>query len=122
MSAKKTRSAARSRRHVRVRKSVYGTSERPRLNVFRSVAEIYAQVIDDEQGRTLVAASSIDHELRPDLTGLKKSEQARLVGKALAQRAISKGVSQVVFDRGGFRYIGRVKALADGAREGGLEF
>ena len=122
MSAKKTRSAARSRRHIRVRKSVYGTSERPRLNVFRSVAEIYAQVIDDEQGRTLVAASSIDHELRPDLTGLKKSEQARLVGKALAQRAISKGVTQVVFDRGGFRYIGRVKALADGAREGGLEF
>lgn len=122
MSAKKTRSAARSRRHIRVRKGVVGTSQRPRLNVFRSVAEIYAQVIDDEQGRTLAAASSIDHELRPDMAGLKKSEQARVVGKALAQRALSKGVTQVVFDRGGFRYIGRVKALADGAREGGLEF
>jgi large subunit ribosomal protein L18 len=105
-----------------VRKKVYGTSGQPRLNVFRSVAEIYAQVIDDEQGRTLVAASSIDRELRPDMSGLKKTEQARLVGKALAQRAISKGVTRVVFDRGGFRYIGRVKALADGAREGGLEF
>jgi len=107
---------------VRVRKKVYGTSGQPRLNVFRSVAEIYAQVIDDEQGRTLVAASSIDRELRPDMSGLKKAEQARLVGKTLAQRALSKGVTRVVFDRGGFRYIGRVKALADGAREGGLEF
>jgi large subunit ribosomal protein L18 len=122
MSAKKSRSVARSRRHVRVRKKVYGTSGQPRLNVFRSVAEIYAQVIDDEQGRTLVAASSIDRELRPDMSGLKKAEQARLVGKTLAQRALSKGVTRVVFDRGGFRYIGRVKALADGAREGGLEF
>jgi large subunit ribosomal protein L18 len=122
MSAKKSRSAARTRRHIRVRKKVHGTSEQPRLNVFRSVAEIYAQVIDDEQGRTLVAASTIDRELRPDMSGLKKAEQARLVGKALAQRALSKGVTRVVFDRGGFRYIGRVKALADGAREGGLEF
>jgi len=122
MSAKKSRSIARSRRHVRVRKKVYGTSGQPRLNVFRSVAEIYAQLIDDEQGRTLVAASSIDRELRPGMSGLKKSEQARLVGKTLAERAISKGVTRVVFDRGGFRYIGRVKALADGAREGGLEF
>jgi len=90
--------------------------------VFRSVAEIYAQVIDDEAGKTLVSASSIDHDLRAQMDSLKKSEQARLVGKALAERAKSQGISRVVFDRGGYRYIGRVKALADGAREGGLEF
>ena len=122
MSANKSRAASRIRRHARVRKHVAGTAERPRLNVFRSVAEIYAQVIDDEAGQTLVSASSIDHDLRTDLAGVKKSEQARLVGKALADRAKSKGITCVVFDRGGFRYIGRVKALADGAREGGLEF
>jgi large subunit ribosomal protein L18 len=80
------------------------------------------QVIDDEAGQTLVSASSIDQELRTKLGGLKKSEQARLVGKALAERAKAKGIAQVVFDRGGYRYIGRVKALADGAREGGLDF
>ncbi len=122
MSANKSRSKSRVRRHARVRKHVAGTSERPRLNVFRSVAEIYAQVIDDEAGKTLVSASSIDHDLRAQMDSLKKSEQARLVGKALAERAKSQGISRVVFDRGGYRYIGRVKALADGAREGGLEF
>lgn len=122
MSAKKSRSVARLRRHQRVRKKVIGTPQRPRLNVFRSVAEIYAQVIDDEAGRTLVAASSIDHELREHMAGLKKTEQARLVGKTLALRAKSKGITSVVFDRGGFRYIGRVKALAEGAREAGLDF
>lgn len=122
MSAKKSRSVARVRRHQRVRKKVVGTPQRPRLNVFRSVAEIYAQVIDDEVGRTLVAASSIDHELREQMAGLKKTEQARLVGKTLAMRAKSKGITSVVFDRGGFRYIGRVKALAEGAREAGLDF
>lgn len=122
MSAKKSRSVARVRRHQRVRKKVVGTPQRPRLNVFRSVAEIYAQVIDDEAGRTLVAASSIDHELREQMSGLKKTEQARLVGKTLAMRAKSKGITSVVFDRGGFRYIGRVKALAEGAREAGLDF
>jgi len=94
----------------------------PRLNVFRSLAEIYAQVIDDEAGHTLASASSIDHDLRAQLDGKKKSDQARLVGKALADRAKAKGILKVVFDRGGYRYIGRVKALADGAREGGLEF
>jgi large subunit ribosomal protein L18 len=92
------------------------------LNVFRSLAEIYAQVIDDEAGRTLVSASSVDQDLRPRLDGMKKTEQARLVGKALAERAKARGIDHVVFDRGGFRYIGRVKALADGAREGGLDF
>ncbi len=122
MSKNISRSVARDRRHTRVRKNVSGTSERPRLNVFRSLAEIYAQVIDDQAGSTLVSASSIDHELRKKIEGKKKVEQARLVGQALAERAKAKGINQVVFDRGGYRYIGRVKALAEGAREGGLDF
>ena len=99
-----------------------GTPDKPRLNVFRSLAEIYAQLIDDEDGRTLAMASSIDHDLKAKMAGLKKTEQARLVGLAIAERAKAAGVSRVVFDRGGYQYIGRVKALADGAREGGLEF
>jgi len=107
---------------MRVRKRISGTAERPRLNVFRSLAEIYAQVIDDESGRTLAAASSIDHELRAQMKNLKKSEQARLVGLKVAERARAKGITRVVFDRGGYKYIGRVKALAEGARDGGLEF
>ena len=122
MGTKKTRSEARNRRHIRVRKGISGTPERPRLNVYRSQAEIYAQVIDDEAGCTIAAASSIDHELRGRVVGMKKSEQARVIGQAVAERAKAKGVDKVVFDRGGYRYIGRVKALADGAREGGLEF
>ena len=120
--AEKSRSAARIRRHVRVRKSVSGTTERPRLSVFRSINEIYAQVIDDLDGNTLTSASSIDTDLRTKMAGLKKSDQAKLVGQTVAERAKSKGIESVVFDRGGFRYTGRVKALADGAREGGLEF
>jgi large subunit ribosomal protein L18 len=122
MSSRKSRSQARLRRHARVRKLIAGRPDRPRLNVFRSVAEIYAQLIDDEAGKTLISASSIDHELRDRMKSLKKSEQARLVGKTIAERAKEKGISVVVFDRGGYRYIGRVKALADGAREGGLVF
>lgn len=120
--AEKNRSEARIRRHARVRKNVQGTQQRPRLSVFRSLSEIYAQVIDDSAGHTLVSASTIDQELSGKLKGLKKSEQAKLVGKMLAERAKNKGVQTVVFDRGGFKYSGRVKALADGAREGGLEF
>jgi large subunit ribosomal protein L18 len=92
------------------------------LNVFRSLTGIYAQVIDDQAGHTLVSASTLDKDLRDKLKGMKKSEQAKLVGRALAERALSKGIQTVVFDRGGYRYIGRVKALADGAREGGLRF
>ncbi len=122
MGKNNSRSAARERRHMRVRSHISGTPERPRLSVFRSVAEIYAQVIDDEAGRTLISASSIDHELRKQLEGLKKAEQAKKIGQALAERAKGLGIQKVVFDRGGYRYIGRVKALADGAREGGLEF
>jgi large subunit ribosomal protein L18 len=120
--ARKTRSEARIRRHSRVRKTVFGTSVRPRLSIFRSLSEIYAQVIDDIDGRTLAAASSIDAELRAKVKGMKKIDQAHLVGKAVAERAKSKGIDTVVFDRGGFRYTGRIKALADGAREGGLQF
>jgi large subunit ribosomal protein L18 len=118
----KSRSAARIHRHARVRVTVNGTTQRPRLNVFRSLSEIYAQVIDDSEGRTLVAASSVDKDLREKMNGLKKAEQAKLVGQAVAERAKSKGIEAVVFDRGGFRYVGRIKALADGAREGGLQF
>ncbi len=120
--AKFNRHVARKRRHMRVRKKVHGTAERPRLNVFRSLQHIYAQVIDDEAGVTLVAASTIDKELRAQMAGKTKTEQARLVGQKVAERALAKGITQVVFDRGGYRYFGRVKALAEGAREGGLTF
>ncbi len=116
------RRVARLRRHGRVRKHVVGTSERPRLNVFRSLRHIYAQVIDDSQSHTLVSASTIDQEVGTEIEGLSKIEQARMVGKVLAERALSQGITQVVFDRGGYKYHGRVKALADAAREGGLEF
>jgi large subunit ribosomal protein L18 len=120
--AEKSRSEARLRRHARVRKHLAGTSLRPRLSVFRSLGGIYAQVIDDQTGQTLASASTIDQDLRTQAKGLKKVDQAKLVGKAVAERAASKGIKLVVFDRGGFKYSGRVKALADGAREGGLDF
>ncbi|MBE7435045.1 MAG: 50S ribosomal protein L18 [Anaerolineales bacterium] len=120
--AKKSRSLARERRHSRVRKQVFGNPERPRLNVFKSLTGIYAQIIDDMDGNTIVSASTVDRELREKVKGMKKSEQAKAVGKAIAERAKHRGISSVVFDRGGFRYTGRVKALADGAREGGLQF
>ncbi|MFL7891601.1 MAG: 50S ribosomal protein L18 [Anaerolineales bacterium] len=122
MAKRTTRSKARQRRHLRVRKRVYGTPEKPRLNVFRSLSEIYAQVIDDVSGVTMVSASTIDRDLRKEFSGKTKTEQAKQVGKALAERAKSAGIEQVVFDRSGYRYIGRVKALADGARDGGLQF
>lgn len=120
--ANKSRAVARMRRHARVRKNLAGTAERPRLNVFRSLTGIYAQVIDDQTGHTLVSASTVEKELREKAKGMKKSEQAKLIGQTVAERARSKGIQAVVFDRGGYRYVGRVKALADGAREGGLQF
>lgn len=113
---------ARQRRHRRVRARIAGTPERPRLNVFRSLGNIYAQVIDDVAGQTLASASTIDRELRGQLEGKSKTDAAKLVGELVAQRAQAAGVKQVVFDRGGYRYHGRVKALADGARAAGLEF
>ncbi len=120
--ANKSRDVARARRHARVRKNLSGSAERPRLNVFRSLSGIYAQVIDDQAGKTLASASTVDRDLREKMKGLKKAEQAKLVGQAVAERAKNKGVQAVVFDRGGYRYSGRIKALADGAREGGLQF
>lgn len=113
---------ARKRRHRRIRAKLAGTAERPRLNVFRSLEHIYAQVIDDQSGQTIVSASTVDKNLRADLAGKTKKEQATLVGKAVAERAQAAGVKQVVFDRGGYLYHGRIRALADGARDGGLEF
>ncbi len=116
------RERARDRRHTYVRKRVEGSPERPRLNVFRSLSHIYAQVIDDSAGATLVSASTVDHDVRERLAGLSKTEQARVVGKAVAERALAEGITQVVFDRGGYKYHGRVKALAEAAREAGLVF
>jgi len=120
--ANNSRAVARARRHVRVRKNLMGSAERPRLNVYRSLSAIYAQVIDDQAGKTLASASTVDRDLREKVKGLKKSEQAKLVGQTVAERARNKGIQTVVFDRGGYRYSGRVKALADGARESGLQF
>ena len=118
----KTRNEARLHRHNRVRGRVNGTPEQPRLNVYRSLANIYAQIIDDTQGHTLASASTIDVEVAPQATGLKGVERAKSVGKVLAERATAKGLKRVVFDRGGYQYHGQVKALADASRENGLEF
>lgn len=113
----------RKRRHMRVRAKVNGTAERPRLNVFRSSAHIYAQVIDDVSGRTLVAASDLEDDvLQRAGDGAAKSVRAAAVGQTIAERAKAAGIEGVIFDRGGFLYHGRVKAVADGAREGGLKF
>jgi large subunit ribosomal protein L18 len=112
---------ARVRRHRRVRGRVAGSTERPRLNVFRSETNIYAQVIDDTAGHTLVSASTIDKQIAGQVEGKTKTEAAKIVGQVLAQRAKEAGISRVVFDRGGYRYHGRVAALAEGAREGGLD-
>ncbi|UZQ52826.1 50S ribosomal protein L18 [Trichothermofontia sichuanensis B231] len=118
----KTRKDLVQARHRRVRKRLSGTTERPRLAVFRSHQHIYAQVIDDTQHHTLVAASTLDPELRGQLASGANCEASSAVGKLIAQRALAKGIEQVVFDRGGNLYHGRVKALADAAREAGLHF
>ena len=110
----------RARRHRRVRARVIGTAARPRLNVFRSLNHIYAQVIDDSQGHTLAAAGSLESDLRDQVS--TKTDQAKAVGRRVAERARAAGVTQVVFDRGGWKYHGRIKALADAAREAGLDF
>ena len=112
----------RRRVHARVRTRVTGTPERPRLNVYRSVGHIYAQIIDDRVGRTLISASSVDKETKKNLKGGGNIASAKAVGKIIAERAKAAGVTQVVFDRGGYKYHGRVKALADAAREAGLKF
>ncbi len=114
----------RERRHRRARQrhNLKGTSDRPRLNVFRSTRHIFAQIIDDTRGHTLVAASTLDDEIRNEAAKLNKTQEAKAVGKLLAQRALAKGLKQVIFDRGGFMYHGRVKSLADASREAGLDF
>lgn len=116
--AKKTNRELRQARHARIRKRVAGTADKPRLSVFRSLKQISAQIIDDSTGTTLVAASSLEKGIQ----GTGNADGAKAVGKALGERAKEKGVTAVVFDRGGFKYHGRVASLADGAREAGLEF
>ena len=122
MDKAKRKRLARLRRHARVRKRMLGTAERPRLSVFRSLKHMHTQIIDDVQGHTLVAASTLDAEVQTNASDKNKSAQAALVGELLAERATEAGIKQVVFDRGGYKYHGRVKALAEAARKGGLEF
>lgn len=119
---KLTRKQLRNRRHLRLRRKVQGTAERPRLAVFRSNNNIYAQVIDDQAQHTVAAASTIDKELKGQLASNNNCEASAAVGQLVAKRALAKGISQVVFDRGGNLYHGRVKALAEAAREAGLDF
>ena len=119
---KNHKEATRVKRKLGIRKRVEGLAERPRLTVFRSASHIYAQLIDDSKGTTLAQASTVDKSIRDALKGKKKSDAAKEVGKAIAERAKKAGVSAVVFDRNGVRYHGRIAAVADGAREGGLDF
>jgi large subunit ribosomal protein L18 len=114
---------SRIRAKIKIRKKISGTSEKPRLSVYRSLDNIYAQIIDDSTGNTLVAMSSLDKEAKAESKSVKgKTNKSKLIGTMLAKKALEKNIKSVVFDRGGFRYHGRVKALADGAREGGLVF
>lgn len=122
MLKKVDRNKKRIERHFKIRNKIQGTPERPRLNIYRSAKHIYAQVIDDATGTTLVSASTNDKELKDKVAELTKSDAAKLVGQAVGQRAKEKGINTVVFDRGGYLYHGRIKVLADGARESGLEF
>jgi large subunit ribosomal protein L18 len=122
MDRAKQKRIARQHRHTRVRQRVSGTAQRPRLCVFRSLRHIYAQIIDDSRGHTLVAATTLDAEVHAGVSDKDKTAQAKLVGQVLARRALEAGIHQVVFDRGGYLYHGRVEALAKAARESGLEF
>ena len=120
--AKATRTEARKRRHMRVRRKVSGTAARPRLNVYRSLKNVNVQLIDDQAGHTIVSASTMEGDLQEVLADKLKVEQAKEIGKVVAERAKAAGIERVVFDRGGYRYHGRVRAVADGSREGGLVF
>ena len=122
MAVKTDTRLARKRRHTRVRARLSGTAARPRLCVFRSLRHIYAQLVDDSVGCTLVSASSLDTEIRDKITGKRKTESAELVGSLVAQRALNKGIKHIAFDRGGYQYHGRIKALAEAARKAGLDF
>lgn len=116
------KAAARKRRHARIRVRVHGTAERPRLNVFRSLRHIHAQIIDDTVGHTMLGLSTSDSGLAGRIKGKAQIEQAKIVGEELAKRALEQGIQEIVFDRGGYKYHGRVKALAEGARAAGLKF
>ena len=127
MISKIDKNSVRQRRHARVRKSITGTAETPRMNVYRSLNHIYVQIIDDRAGNakggiTIAAASTMDKAVKEQIVGLSKTDAAKVVGQVAAKRALEKGVTAVVFDRGGYLYTGRVKAVADGAREAGLNF
>ena len=122
MITKIDKNAVRQRRHKRVRKLVSGTPERPRLSVYTSLKNIYVQVIDDVNGVTLASASTLEKSVKSEVEGKTKTEAAKIVGKIAGERAKEKGIAEVVFDRGGYNYTGRVQAIADGAREAGLEF
>ncbi|MDP3388017.1 MAG: 50S ribosomal protein L18 [Eubacteriales bacterium] len=116
------RNKNRQKRHYKMRNKIQGTPERPRLNVFRSSSNIFVQVIDDTKGVTIAAASTLDNDIKEKVSGLNKTEAAKIVGQEIAKKSIDKGIEAVVFDRGGYLYHGRVKSLADGARESGLKF
>jgi len=116
------RNEQRQKRHMRIRQKVAGTPEKPRLNIYRSLNNIYAQIIDDTKGITIVSASTLDKEVKDKLNSTGNKEAAKFVGKLIGKKAVEKGIDQVVFDRGGYVYHGRVKELADGARESGLKF
>lgn len=122
MFKKRDRNEVRRIRHERVRKKISGTPARPRLCVYRSLNHIYAQIIDDQAGRTLVAASTVEKEIQAQISELDKKGASKVVGKAVAERALAAGIKEVVFDRGGYIYTGRVAELAAGAREAGLDF
>ena len=119
---KESRNTSRKRRHRRIRYKIRGVKERPRLNVFRSLKHIYAQIIDDQEGRTLISASTLEAQVKDGSMGTGNLEAAKRVGELIARRALDQGIKEVVFDRGGYLYHGRVKALAEAAREQGLKF
>ena len=122
MISKENKNAIRKGRHIRVRNKISGTAVKPRLNVFRSTNHIYAQLIDDVAGVTLVSASTLNADVKKEIEGKSKQEAAKAVGLAVGRQALAKGIEQAVFDRGGYLYMGRVQQLADGAREAGLKF
>ena len=122
MISKIDKNAVRQKRHLRVRNKLSGTAERPRFNVYRSTNNVNVQIIDDVKGVTLVSCSTLDKDMVAKVKGMTKSEAANAVGKAVAEKALKAGITEVVFDRGGYLYTGRVKAVADGARDAGLKF
>lgn len=122
MDTAKVRIIKRQRRHKRIRKKIIGTSEKPRLSVYKSLKHIYAQIIDDIKGKTVLCISTLHKDVKEKIKGKKKTEQAFIVGEMIGKLALDKGIKEVVFDRGGFKYHGRIKAIADGARKSGLKF